>query len=80
MLVAAIFVPLLIWAMLLLLGLVLYLLPTGLAVLFEHPHSLGIFLLNLLAGWTFLGWVAALVWALLRDGAPITHEEHRRAA
>lgn len=80
MLLAAIFAPLFIWAVLLLFGLLLYLLPTWLAVLFEHPHSLGIFLLNLLAGWTFIGWVAALVWALLRDGAPITREEHQRAA
>jgi type VI protein secretion system component VasK len=67
-------------------GLVLYLLPTWLAVLFEHPRALAIFLLNLFAGWTFVGWVAALVWALRRDGAPIIHEEeeeeeeHRRAA
>ena len=30
-----------------------------------------IFALNLLAGWTFIGWIAALVWALTHD-----HEEN----
>ncbi len=72
---------LLLWAVLLLVGLAIYLLPTWLAVLFDHPHALAIFLINLFLGWSFLGWVAALVWALLRDGAPIVRaEEHRRVA
>lgn len=69
------------WALLLLAGLAIYLLPTWLAVLFEHPHALAIFLINVLLGWSFVGWVAALVWALLRDGTPIVREEqHRRVA
>ncbi|MCJ8207699.1 superinfection immunity protein [Pseudomonas sp. RGM2987] len=32
----------------------------------EHPRSAAIFALNLLAGWTFVGWIAAFVWALSR--------------
>ena len=32
----------------------------------EHPRSTAIFALNLLAGWTFVGWIAAFVWALSR--------------
>jgi hypothetical protein len=28
-----------------------------------HHNLAAIFLLNLLLGWTFIGWVAALVWA-----------------
>lgn len=30
----------------------------------EHPKATPIFALNLLAGWTFIGWVAAFIWAL----------------
>jgi len=32
----------------------------------EHPKATPIFALNLLAGWTFIGWVAAFIWALSR--------------
>jgi len=48
---------------LIIVGLCLYLLPTGLAYLREHHNKTAIMLLNLFVGWTFLGWVAALVWA-----------------
>lgn len=41
----------------------LYFYPTICAV-GEHPKATPIFALNLLAGWTFIGWVAAFVWAL----------------
>jgi ABC-type Na+ efflux pump permease subunit len=30
-----------------------------------------IFILNLLLGWTFIGWVVALVWALCKDPEPV---------
>jgi hypothetical protein len=34
----------------------------------RHKRNLGaIVALNLLAGWTVVGWVAALVWALTHD-------------
>jgi hypothetical protein len=29
----------------------------------RHPNTVAIGILNLFLGWTFLGWVAALVWA-----------------
>jgi DNA-directed RNA polymerase subunit RPC12/RpoP len=29
-----------------------------------------LFALNLLLGWTFIGWVGALVWALIKDSKP----------
>ena len=44
---------------------VLYFLPTLVASL-RHSSSSGlIFLLNLVAGWTVVGWLAALIWALV---------------
>ena len=30
----------------------------------KHPKAMQIFALNLLAGWTFIGWVAAFIWSL----------------
>ena len=41
-----------------------YFLPTIVAAARKHNNEGAIFALNLLLGWTFLGWVAALVWAL----------------
>ncbi len=40
-----------------------YLLPTFIAAARKHPNTVPIFLVNLLAGWTGLGWLIALVWA-----------------
>jgi hypothetical protein len=47
-------------------GLGLYFLPTIIAFARHHRNAVAIFLLNLLAGWTFLGWVGALVWSLVQ--------------
>lgn len=45
-------------------GLILYFAPTFFAYGRSHNNTLAIFALNLLLGWTFLGWVIALVWSL----------------
>ena len=45
--------------------LALYFLPTIVAG-GRHLHErTGIFLLNLFLGWTFIGWVIALIWAIV---------------
>ena len=31
----------------------------------EHPQQEAIFVLNFFLGWTFIGWVVALVWACM---------------
>lgn len=50
--------------LLLLFGLALYFLPTIIASWSPRHHNAGaIFVLNLFLGWTFIGWVVALVWA-----------------
>jgi uncharacterized membrane protein len=46
-------------------GLALYFLPTIIAVARKHPNTTAIVLIDVLLGWTFLGWVGALVWSLL---------------
>lgn len=43
--------------------LTLYFVPSLVAVSRKHHNEGAIFLLNLLLGWTFIGWVVALVWA-----------------
>jgi len=50
--------------------LLLYLLPMCVAGFREHPNFNAITVLNIVAGWTFIGWVVALVWACLEIKRP----------
>lgn len=45
------------------LAVALYFLPLLVATTRNHVNMLAISVLNLLLGWTFIGWVVALVWA-----------------
>ena len=45
-----------------------YFLPADIAYSRGHPHLIPILLVDLLLGWTLIGWVAALAWAAM----PIT--------
>ena len=47
-----------------------YVVPSVIAVWRDHPSKISIILLNLLLGWTLLGWVGALVWALTPPPTP----------
>ena len=49
------------------LGFVFYFLPSIIALARSKRNILAIFLLNLFLGWTFIGWVVALVWAVKVD-------------
>lgn len=40
-----------------------YAIPTIVACVKKHPARDGIAVVNLILGWTLLGWVAALAWA-----------------
>lgn len=45
-------------------GTFIYLFPCFIADLRKHENATAIAALNLLLGWTILGWIAAFVWAL----------------
>lgn len=45
-------------------ALAVYFLPTIIAVRRRHHNRLPIALLNLLLGWTAIGWIAALIWSV----------------
>jgi T4 superinfection immunity protein len=48
-------------------GFVIYFLPTILAFARNKRDTSAILLLNLFLGWTMIGWVVALVWAVKTD-------------
>ncbi len=47
--------------------LLVYFSPTLLALLRKKSNALAIGVLNLFLGWTLVGWVIALVWAVAKD-------------
>jgi len=48
-------------------GFVMYFLPSILALARNKRDTLAIFLLNLFLGWSVIGWIVALVWAVKQD-------------
>ena len=52
-----------------------YLAPSVVGFARHHHNRWAIFALNLLLGWTVLGWIGALVWALTRP-SPQPHVVH----
>jgi len=47
--------------LLILLGIAFYFIPTIAG--YKTKNASGVFILNLLLGWTVIGWIAALIWA-----------------
>lgn len=45
-----------------------YFLPTFVAAMNKHRNGAAIAVLNFFVGWTFVGWVIALVWACTNQG------------
>lgn len=65
--VALIFILVLIF-----LSLILYFLPALIAWYNNDKNTIWIFVLTLITGWTSLGWILALFWAILeRDGSDL---------
>lgn len=55
------------WSLIGLVGLVLYVLPIIIGAVRQKENMLGIVLLNILGGWTVIGWIVALVWSFSPD-------------
>jgi hypothetical protein len=48
-------------------GFVMYFLPSLIALARDKRDKLSIFLLNFFLGWSVIGWVVALIWAVKTD-------------
>ena len=51
-----------------------YLLPSIVAWSRDHPNGTAIFVLNVLGGWSFVGWLIALVWSLSTFGVAVKRD------
>ena len=54
-------------ATLLFIALAIYFIPVIIAYIRKHNDIIPITILTVLAGWTFLGWLAAVLWSLNSD-------------
>ena len=55
----------------------MYWLPTIIAVVRQNHSALGVAMLNFFLGWTVIGWIMALVWALAAGPQVIVIENGR---
>ena len=53
-------------------GIALYFLPTIIAAARHKTNLVGIFLVNFLLGWSVIGWIVALVWAISTERVDFT--------
>lgn len=51
-------------ALLILTAVVVYLIPSGIAISKKHNKTFMICFINILAGWTIIGWVTSFIWSL----------------
>lgn len=57
------------------LGLLFYFLPSIVAVERNHPAWAGVFIVNLIFGWTAIGWIAAFIWAFTGTQSQAARDE-----
>ena len=62
--IIGVIIPIIIWGAL---ALFVYFIPSFVAHKKQHIQKTSILLLNIFLGWTFIGWVVALIWANLKD-------------
>jgi RsiW-degrading membrane proteinase PrsW (M82 family) len=56
-----------------------YFLPTIIASQRGHNSTGAIFLLNFLLGWTFMGWIAALIWSFTNPSTVVERDSNSAA-
>jgi len=54
-----------VWVVSIIFGITLFLLPTIIAIVGHKRYAAGILFVNLLTGWTVIGWVVALAWSFI---------------
>ncbi len=52
---------------LLYIGIFLYIVPAIIAIIRRHPQTGAIIILNVFLGWSIIGWVVSLVWAVTNN-------------
>jgi hypothetical protein len=50
--------------LLVIVGIIVYFIPTVVAIARQRINKGAIFCMNLFLGWSFIGWVVALIWAV----------------
>lgn len=68
---AAIVLGLIFWVVVMVIGAGMYFLPTIIAVMQHRNNVAVIAVINTLLGWSFIGWIVALVMALTKDAQPV---------
>ena len=53
--------------LLIILGLAVYFIPTIVAFVSQQENRVAIMVLNIFLGWTLVGWVVSLVWAVKKN-------------
>ena len=75
---AAFSIVMLLWLLMMVVGAALYFLPTIVAVARHRSNVAVIAVINVLLGWSFIGWVVALVMALSQEAAPQIIHVHQQ--
>lgn len=58
------------------LGVLIYFIPGMTASYRKHPQEKPIIIINLFLGWTFLGWIIALAWAMSGPGGKKSEQKN----
>ncbi len=69
--IIGVIIPIIIWGAL---ALFVYFIPSFVAHKKQHIQKTPILLLNIFLGWTFIGWVVALIWANIKDKTSYKHK------